>query len=124
MLLLFAVLFGSAPTRVEAACGCLARVRERIDDDPSIDHPLAELAALAGLSRFQLLRAFRRATGLTPHAYIVQRRLETARRLMREGAALAEAAAGAGFADQSHLHRTFRARYGFSPGAYGGALPR
>lgn len=56
VVLLFAFLFGSIPTRVEATLARLARVRERIDGDPGVHHSLAELAALAGLSRFQLLR--------------------------------------------------------------------
>jgi AraC-like DNA-binding protein len=93
-------------------------VRERIDDDPAAAHPLEELAASAGISRFQMVRRFERLTGLTPHAYIVQRRLELARALIRTGAGLADAAAAAGFTDQSHLHRAFTARYGLTPGTY------
>ncbi len=121
LLLLFGALSGAAQTARHASQR-VARARERIDDDPGAAHPLAELAALAGLSRFRLLRAFARSTGLTPHAYLVQRRLELARRLVRNGAALAEAAAAAGFTDQSHLHRAFLARYGYTPGAYARAL--
>jgi AraC-like DNA-binding protein/quercetin dioxygenase-like cupin family protein len=106
---------GGAPRR-------LARVRERIDDDPAGRHGLAELAALAGASRYQTLRHFARLTGMTPHAYVMQRRLDLARRLIRSGTALADAAAEAGFADQSHLHRVFVARHGFTPGAYAAAF--
>ena len=77
-----------------------------------------------GLSRIQLLRAFAQATGLTPHAYLIQRRVQLARRLLRGGASLAEASAEAGFADQSHLHRVFLARHGYTPGAYARSLRR
>jgi AraC-like DNA-binding protein len=98
--------------------GAIARARQRLDDDPACDPGLAALAAEAGLSRFQLLRAFARDLHLTPHAYLVQRRLALARSLIDRGAGLAEAAAQAGFADQSHLTRLFRRCLGFTPAVY------
>ncbi|WP_307437831.1 AraC family transcriptional regulator [Labrys monachus] len=100
----------------------IRRARQRIDDEPLAAVTLAELARDCGLSRFQLLRGFARATGLTPHAYLVQRRIDLARRLIAAGEGLAEAAAASGFADQSHMTRTFVRRYGLSPGRYAGAL--
>ena len=124
LILLFGALFEPAQATAPGSPGHMRRVRERMDEEPASAHPLAELAALAGLSRFQLLRSFVRATGLTPHAYLVQRRLELARRLFRDGVVLAAAATEAGFADQSHMHRAFLARYGFTPGAYVQALRR
>ncbi len=92
--------------------------RSRIDDDPTSSITLTDLARDSGLSRFQVLRAFAQATGLTPHAYIVQRRVDVARKLIRGGTPLAEAAAAAGFADQSHMTRIFARKYGVSPGIY------
>ncbi|MFJ3461149.1 AraC family ligand binding domain-containing protein [Achromobacter spanius] len=89
-----------------------------IDDDPAAALSLADLAGASGLSRYQVLRAFSRATGLTPHAYQMQRRLLLARRLIRQGMALAGAAASAGFADQSHMTRLFVRAYGVSPHRY------
>lgn len=118
ILSLFGCLFDAAVPPVVATAPRLAQVRARIDDEPAGSHTLADLAALAGLSRYQTLRAFARLTGLTPHAYLMQRRLDAARRLIREGTTLADAAAGAGFADQSHMHRVFVARHGFTPGVY------
>lgn len=79
---------------------------------------LAELAALAGVDRFHLLRAFRRRLGLPPHLYQTQLRLRHARQLMLAGQPAAMAAAAAGFADQSHLIRKFKATYGITPGQY------
>lgn len=79
---------------------------------------LAELAGLAGVDRFHLLRAFRRRLGLPPHLYQTQLRLRHARRLMLAGEPAAMAAAAAGFADQSHLIRKFKATYGVTPGQY------
>ncbi|MDX3878172.1 AraC family transcriptional regulator [Achromobacter denitrificans] len=96
----------------------IRHARGLIDDDPAAALSLADLAAASGLSRYQVLRAFTRATGLTPHAYQVQRRLLLARSLIRGGTALAEAAAAGGFADQSHMTRLFVRAYGLSPGRY------
>ena len=83
----------------------------------SEDISLAELAALAGVDRFHLLRAFRRCLGL-PHLYQTQLRLRHVKRLMLAGESPAMAAAAAGFADQSHLIRKFKAAYGVTPGQY------
>ena len=97
-----------------------ANVRRAIslmDDDPATPLMLEDLASAAGLSRYQVIRGVSRLTGLTPHAYLTQRRLEQARRLIQCGTPLAEAALASGFYDQSHLNRTFRRRYGFTPGS-------
>lgn len=93
----------------------IARLKAMIDDDPLADHSLQRLAREAGLSRFQTLRAFARATGLTPHAYLLDKRVQAARRMILSGADLADTAAASGFADQSHLTREFRKRYGLTP---------
>ncbi|MCD2173724.1 AraC family transcriptional regulator [Rhizobium sp. C4] len=95
----------------------IARLRAMIDDDVAGEHSLKRLANEAGLSRFQTLRAFARATGFTPHAYLVERRTQLARRLILAGNPLADAAAASGFADQSHMTRAFRQRYGLTPAA-------
>jgi AraC-like DNA-binding protein len=92
-----------------------------IDDDPVASITLTDLALASGLSRFQVLRAFVRVTGLTPHAYHVQRRIDVARRLIARGTRLAEAALASGFADQSHMTRIFVRTYGVSPRAYANA---
>jgi len=92
--------------------------RERIDDDPTEAPTLTDLAAYAGLSRYQFLRAFTRLTGLPPHAYLLQRRVQRARQLVRSGQPLAEAAAACGFADQSHMTRCFTRSFGLTPGAF------
>ncbi|MCR9219597.1 MAG: helix-turn-helix domain-containing protein [Alphaproteobacteria bacterium] len=97
------------------------RARQVIDDAPGEPLTLARLSEAAGLSQFQMIRAFKRETGLTPHAYLMQRRLSLARALIRGGTGLAQAAADAGFADQSHMTRAFTACFGYPPGAYAGA---
>lgn len=83
------------------------KVLHRLDSAPDARVCLAELAALVGVSRFQFLRGFAREVGITPHAYLVQRRVCVARRLLADGQTPAQAAAQAGFADQSHMTRAF-----------------
>ncbi len=95
---------------------------QSIEEDPARPVTLQGLADLTGLSRFQVLRAFLKVTGLPPHAYQRQCRLHLARRLIRQKRPLAEAALEAGFADQSHLSRLFARTYGMTPGAYSAAV--
>jgi AraC-like DNA-binding protein len=91
---------------------------ERLDAAPAQPVTLAELAALSGVSRFQLLRGFAREVGITPHAYLIQSRTRLARALIVRGSPIADAAVAAGFADQSHLTRAFTRQFGISPGRY------
>lgn len=97
---------------------CLARARQRLEDELAAPPSLAELAADAGVSRFQLLRRFARVHGCTPHAWLTQHRAERVRTLGAAGVALSEAAAACGFADQAHMTRVFVRQFGFTPGAW------
>ncbi|MDR6444252.1 AraC-like DNA-binding protein [Paraburkholderia terricola] len=110
---------GSAST---CSLGPVARAKARIDDDPSSPLTLADLAADTGMSRFQLLRAFAHEMGLPPHTYRMQRRVVLARQLIARGATLADAAASAGFADQSHMTRAFVRLLGVTPANYAAAM--
>jgi AraC-like DNA-binding protein len=76
------------------------------------------LAEAAGLSRYAVLRAFRREIGIPPYSFVTQVRVEQAKRLLREGVAIAAVAQRVGFADQSHLTRKFKRLLGVTPGAY------
>lgn len=96
----------------------VARALDYLTVEFAEDPSLAELAAHAGVSRFHLLRAFRHHMGLPPHLYQTQLRLRHARKLMLAGEAPAAAAAAAGFADQSHMIRRFKAAYGVTPGQF------
>jgi AraC-like DNA-binding protein len=101
---------------------CVRKAIERLDSAPDASVSLAELAALSGVSRFQLLRGFAREVGITPHAYLVQRRVLLARRFLADGHTPAQAAARAGFADQSHMTRAFVRQLGITPGRYRAAV--
>lgn len=91
-----------------------ALLEARYDEDLS----LAEIARSCGLARHRLIRAFRGATGLTPHAYLIDIRVRRARDLLRRGEAPGTVAAATGFCDQAHLTRAFKARIGVTPGAF------
>lgn len=106
---------GEALIRAPAAVGAVRDLlAERLIEPPS----LAELAALTGHSQFSLLRAFRQATGLPPHAYLNQLRVRRARQLLDDGLPAAEVAVTTGFADQAHLTRHFKRVVGVPPAAY------
>ncbi|NHZ90892.1 helix-turn-helix domain-containing protein [Massilia sp. CCM 8733] len=76
---------------------------------------LATLAGATGLSLFHFCRVFEAAHGMPPAAYVRNRRVHRARQLIGAGAALADAAVRAGFADQPHMTRQFRAVLGITP---------
>jgi len=111
---------GPLPQREVRSAGAriAARARgvleERLADPPTLE----ELAADLGTSSFALLRAFRDAYGLPPHAWLTDARVRRARRLLDAGTAPAEAAVEVGFTDQPHLNRHFARIVGVPPGAY------
>ncbi|WP_437068906.1 AraC family ligand binding domain-containing protein [Streptomyces sp. enrichment culture] len=93
-------------------------VRDRLADELRDPPSLADLAADLGLSRYQLLRAFRTATGVPPYAWLAQYRVTRARALLEAGLRPAEVSGLVGFADQAHLTRWFRRVLGVTPAAY------
>jgi len=107
-----------APKPVGREGGPVGRVRDFIDAHYGDDIDLQRLAGVAGLSRFHLIRAFRKETGMTPHAWLTDRRVRAARPLLMTGKSPGAVAALCGFADQSHLTRAFKARVGVTPGRF------
>lgn len=106
---------GAEPRRV-------ARVTAMMRAEPELPFALDDLAAEAGLSRFHFLRVFRKATGQTPHAFLVNQRINRAQAMLRAGERPAEVAVACGFADQPHLTRIFRRIVGVTPGQYARAV--
>lgn len=94
------------------------RARAMMDDGFGTELDMQMIADELGTDRFRLSRSFKIAYGLAPHAYLIQRRLSHARRMLACGAMPATVAAATGFADQSHLGRWFRRAYGMTPAAY------
>ena len=91
------------------------RAREFLDAAVVFGVRLDQLEQISGCDRWQLSRDFRALLGTSPYRYLQHRRVDLAKQLLREGAKLAEAAHGAGFADQSHFGRTFRKAVGLTP---------
>lgn len=94
----------------------LRRVLKRMQDFSS-DLSLDALAEESGYSRRHFLRMFERATGYTPHRYLLQLRLQRAKELLqKKSVPLIDVAAYSGFSSQSHMSRIFRRFYGLTPG--------
>ncbi len=98
----------------------IQRVRAYIDENYAGSIALEQLAALAHLSPFHLLRSFRDQVGLPPHAYQIQIRVMHAKHLLRMGISCVDTAIAVGFADQSHFTRHFKRIVGVPPGLYRG----
>ncbi len=116
-----ALLEGTLPnpaTKAPSTERALRCIRLKLDEDGERHVDLATLAALTGLSRFQVLRAFKRRYGLPPHTYQLRVRLGKAQEALRRGEAPAMVAAATGFVDQSHLARHFKRALGVTPGQY------
>ncbi|EKO5122896.1 AraC family transcriptional regulator [Vibrio fluvialis] len=106
------------PVEMSKAQQQLTLVKEFLDDFPQADVSLEELAKLAGISPFHLVRAFQKQFGFPPHAYQIQARLRYARTLLNAGHSISDTAQECGFHDQSHLHRHFKKAMGITPKQY------
>ncbi|APW38331.1 AraC family transcriptional regulator [Rhodoferax koreense] len=96
----------------------LARVLTLMREGHAEPLTLEQMGAVAGLTPFQLIGAFKRLMGLTPHAYLTQLRLRAALAKLRAGQSVAEAALAAGFYDQSALNKHFKRCFGMTPLQY------
>ena len=116
--------YGGMQTLSERLKGGLApwqekRSKEMLAGNLSGATPLHEIAKACGLSVSHFSRAFHKSTGLAPHAWLLQARVESAKAMLRSGhASLSAIARACGFADQSHFARVFTSWVGLSPGAW------
>ncbi|MCC8963876.1 helix-turn-helix transcriptional regulator [Bradyrhizobium sp. Pear76] len=109
---------GGLPPRV------LRRIRDHVDANIEQRISVEALARLANLSVCYFVRAFKRSVGLTPHDYLIRRRVErTMEMLSHTNLSLSEIALAVGFADQSHCARRFRQHVGMSPRDYRWSIP-
>lgn len=110
----------SARTTTAAEPRIVSVVRAVLEDSfaDAGETSLATLARRTGVTPFRVIRAFREATGLAPHQYLVQVRVERARQFLAEGEGPSSVAAMTGFVDQSHLTYHFKKHLGITPGHY------
>lgn len=96
----------------------LQRAADFISDNYQRSLKLDEISQTAGVSPSSLTRSFKKHFGMTPHAYLTNRRVQFARAELRLGRPIADVALAAGFADQAHLQRAFKQLLATTPGHY------
>jgi AraC family transcriptional regulator len=109
----------SQPTMGGLSPKVLLRAIERLRSDSDADVSLAALASDAGLSRFHFCRAFKESTGLSPHAWLRQHRLEQAMKMLRDSDdSIASVAAALGYSSQTAFAAAFRNLAGETPSVW------
>jgi AraC-like DNA-binding protein len=108
----------SPRTKKRAPSKNIAELKKLLSSDLQKDFTLNSLAAELGVNPYTLIRSFKAAAGVTPHAYRMNCRIEYARALLRQGEDIAQTALECGFFDQSHFHRYFKAMTTVTPQAY------
>jgi AraC family transcriptional regulator len=103
------------PLRGKLSQQQLRQVKEYIDSHLNEDISLAELALVVQLSEYYFARLFKQTTGIAPHQYHLQCRIEQAKKLLLQGRTIAEVAQEVGFASQGHLHYHFKRQVGMTP---------
>ncbi|OEE30781.1 transcriptional regulator [Vibrio genomosp. F10 str. ZF-129] len=96
----------------------LGRVREKLLDEVKHSIQLEDLAKEVGLSRYQLLRAFKGQYGLPPHAYLMDEKIKRSKRMLKSGLNISEVAYQLGFSDQAHFQRHFKKKLAVTPKFY------
>jgi AraC-like DNA-binding protein len=97
----------------------MRRVREYIEEHLEENISIQALANIASLSMYHFARAFKQSGGMTPHEYLIQRRVQRTKDLLAEtDLPLSEIALASGFSDQSHCARRFREHVGMTPSSY------
>ena len=106
----------AAPERSEQADPKIRQVLSYINEHLTEELTVEQLSEQVYLSRYHFMRLFKAQTGSTVHAWVRQKRLLCAARLIREGVPAVKAAADSGFGDYSAFHRAFRESFGIAPG--------
>lgn len=114
----------AGPVSAQASAARLDNVKDYIREYYASDISVSDLAAVAGLSRVHLTRAFSSAYHMPPHVYLNAVRIARARQQIGQGRALAEVALDCGFVDQSHLTRRFKACTGVTPSQWKAATAK
>ncbi len=107
------------PSKVASApSGAIKRVKEKLLDQIALNHELEALSHEAGMSRYQLLRAFKHQYGLPPHAYLMDEKIKRAKVMLKSGQEIAQVAYDLGFTDQAHFQKHFKKRIAVTPKYY------
>ena len=96
----------------------MVRAKHFLDKHWNEEVTLEDLAREAHLNKYDLLKAFRKHLGITPHAYLICLRVEHAKELLDQGMPIAQVALEAGFSDQSHLTRMLKRYWHLTPGQF------
>ncbi|MCW9705542.1 helix-turn-helix domain-containing protein [Fodinibius salsisoli] len=96
----------------------VGRVIVYIEENLTEQLSLEKLAEETQLSKYQLIRLFRKEQDTTPWKFLIAKRIEKVKELLKEGMSPGQAAVEAGFYDQSHLNKTFREKVGQTPKEY------
>lgn len=96
----------------------LRRLATHLNEHAAEEISLDDLCERSGYSAGHLIRAFKQHFGLTPHAYLINRRIQLGQRELKSGTPIAEAALNAGFSDQPHFQRTFKRLVAATPNQY------
>ncbi|MCP3922883.1 MAG: AraC family transcriptional regulator [Desulfobacterales bacterium] len=94
------------------------KAKSFLSEELDLKMPLTDVADVAGFSKYHFLRVFKKNTGISPHAFRTQQRIEYAKKLIKQGIAFSQVALETGFTDQSHFTKKFRQFTAASPGQY------
>lgn len=94
------------------------RAKDILSEDLDSGVSLETIANQVGFSRFHFIRQFKKSTGLSPHQFRIQRRIQTAKSLIKKGLPFCDVALETGFSDQSHFTNKFRQYTGATPSQY------
>jgi AraC family transcriptional regulator len=107
------------PTRGGLTVRQLRRLKEFVDAQISNDITISDLAAVAGLSQFHFIRAFKFSVGRSPYQYVLSERISVAKEMLsKRDLSIADVALAVGFSDPSQLNRVFRKLIGLTPTAF------
>lgn len=109
---------GTSAVRPEQAIQRIERVAQFIHDN--FKHPISldDMCSAANLSGSYLIRAFEQRYHMTPHAYLINLRIQHARNRLKAGSLIVDVAHELGFADQAHFQRVFKKHLAATPGQY------
>lgn len=110
--------FGAQEPANDNYVGRINRAIEYMNDNIAKPVTISELASVACMSEFHFARQFKRTTGRPPHGYMLEKRIDMAKRLLANAVSIAVVALACGFSSQSHLSTKFKARVGVSPAHY------